>query len=126
MARKIFRFSLQEESKAQLIQRFSGFLNKIRDGKYIISIEKQQRERSGEQNKFYWAVLKQIEAQTGQLSKELHETFKAKHLIDNGARIARIKSTSELNVIEFNQYINKICQEMFDSGIIIEFPEDRS
>jgi hypothetical protein len=125
MARKVFRFDLQEKSKDQLIQRFTEFLDKIRGGKYVITIEKQQRERSGEQNKFYWAILKQIEEQTGQLSEELHETFKAKYLVDRSAKLPRIKSTSELNVIEFNEYISKICAGMADFGIIIDFPEDK-
>tara|TARA_B100000609_G_C17108846_1_gene378683 strand:+ start:127 stop:507 length:381 start_codon:yes stop_codon:yes gene_type:complete len=125
MARKSFKMALSDESKEQLVDRFREFIDKVKDGRYIITIEKQQRERSGEQNKFYWAILHQIQDQTGQISEELHEIFKAKYLVDRSARLPRIKSTSELSVIEFNEYITKICADMGELGIILNFPEDR-
>ena len=125
MKRQVFRFDLNENTRPELFTRFTDFIVKIKDGKYVITVEKQYRERSGAQNKLYWAILNQIENQTGQLSEELHETFKAKYLVDRSARLPRIKSTSELNVIEFNEYITKICVEMAEFGIILDFPEDQ-
>ena len=102
-------------------------------------ISKLQTQRSKSQNSYYWAYLRIIEDDTGNLSSDLHEYFKRKLLPPieviikgrKGARsFKRPKSTKELDKAEFGEYLDKICAlveiplpdpaEIYDNGSVLE------
>jgi hypothetical protein len=92
--------------------RFKQFL-KDNEGKWI-RIELPKPLRTNQQNRYYHLYLQVIERETGNNAEDLHEYFKRTLLppkfitvLGNEIRIPR--STTELNKIEFGEYLDKIC-----------------
>lgn len=77
-------------------------------GEYRVAIEPVTKERTNEQSRFYWAVLNEIAESTGNSNEDLHQTFRAMFLQDRASTPVRIKSTTELSVLEFSRYIDNI------------------
>lgn len=66
------------------------------------------------QNNYYWLYLGIIEKETGNLADDMHKLFKGKFLSNAivevfGEKVRREKSTTELTVTEFSEYIEKIA-----------------
>lgn len=90
-------------------------LRKLKDGYYILNIDKQKKVRSPQQNAFYWGVFLPVLTETGYTTDELHELFKKKFLSKRktltklGRKVIwKYKSTTELSTIEFEEYLEKI------------------
>lgn len=86
----------------------------------ILRIEPQVTTRTMSQNKYYWLYLEVIERETGNNANDLHEYFKREFLPPkfikiriNGKEVERKipASTTELNKIEFGDYLDKISAE---------------
>jgi hypothetical protein len=89
-------------------------------------IERLVPTRTNSQNALYWAYLGFIEHETGNLSDNLHEFAKRKFLPPkfitiNGEEIKIPSSTTDLNKIQFGEYLDKICAW---SNVPIPNPED--
>ena len=79
-------------------------------------LEKIKTQRSLNQNSYYWLYLGIIERETGNDSNSLHEYFKIKFLPPKfiklkGKEHKVPRSTTELNKVEFGEYLEKICAE---------------
>lgn len=110
---------------AELAEKISKELKRVIPGDYRIIIEKADKERTDAQNRFYWAILNDIAEQTGNDNEDLHTHFKARFLQDHATNPARIKSTTELNVMEFNRYIDKILEFVGSQyGIVVNLPRE--
>lgn len=95
--------------------RFNTWLATLK-GNVELIVRKTKSQRSGQQNRFYWAYLEIIAAETGHGPNELHEYFKRRHLPPRFAKILGhdIKlpaTTTELNKAEFSAYIMGIEAE---------------
>jgi hypothetical protein len=83
-------------------------------GDVEVVIKKPRRTRSNNQNGYYWAVI--ITGLAGWLGwekEELHEALKARFLRepqDDHRLPDKIKSTTELNTMEFETYLEEIRQ----------------
>lgn len=86
----------------------------------IVKIEQEVSTRTMSQNKLYWLYLGVIEFETGNNSEEMHEYFKRTLLppkfikikTKNGEKEIKIPtSTTDLNKIQFSEYMDKICAE---------------
>ena len=94
-------------------------LKKFKDGEQVsVIITSRRPKRSEQQNRFYWgAYLPAISAETGEQNLDrLHELFKGKFLTTGiyevlGNKVRIKKSTTELSVGEFCQYIMAIEHE---------------
>ncbi|MBN3757198.1 recombinase [Paraburkholderia sp. Tr-20389] len=94
------------------------FADKGEPLRLIVTAE--ERQRNAQQNKFYWgAVLKQIAEQAWidgkQFDKDTwHEYFARKYgvldelILPDGEIITRRKSTTQMSVGEFSEYLNRI------------------
>jgi hypothetical protein len=94
----------------------SDYLKNCKDWFYEITIKKKHKERSLEQNAYMWWIVYDI------ISKELwyeidevHEVMKEKFLMkkisvktDKRVKFRRIRSTSDLTTVEFEEYMEKI------------------
>lgn len=103
---------------------FNQFL-KDNEGK-IVQVTKYVPIRTTTQNRFMWAYLSLIEAETGNNANELHEYFKRTLLPPKwikvlGKEIKIPTSTTDLNKQEFSEYLDKICAE---SGVPIPSEAD--
>jgi hypothetical protein len=91
--------------------RFKQDLKKLKDGHYNITIKKQERTRSGQQNRYYFGVvLKTIADDTGDDIDSLHTYFKYNFLRERGKKFPKMRSTTELSTLEFSDYIEKISK----------------
>lgn len=100
---------------------------KTLEGKEIeISIGKRKRDRSNQQNKFYWAVPVRILADSlGYDDLDMHYALRQKFLSrpDDAMNIPR--STTELSTVEFNDYIEQVQRwAAQDLGIVIPDPSE--
>lgn len=78
-----------------------------------IEIHEKKSVRSNQQNRFYWAYLGIIAADTGNSPEDLHEYFKRKLLppqykVILGNEVKLPASTTRLNKAEFSHYIMSI------------------
>lgn len=91
-------------------------LNKFRNGENVtLAVHNQKPKRTEQQNRYYWGVyLPLIAEETGEKDLDrLHELFKGKFLTMGvvevlGEKVRMKKSTTELGVGEFCQYIMDI------------------
>ena len=93
----------------------TSFFARYPNQRFELSVRKG---RSREQNSYYWAVLTQIQDETGTDKDILHEIFRFKFLqvqtgmIDEetGEESIYLKSTTELSKQEFVEYVDKIVR----------------
>lgn len=87
------------------------------EGKELV-LKHQKPKRSLSQNAYYWVYLGVIERETGNDANELHDFFRSKLLPPKTVCIRgnkdkhyfeRPTSTTELNKLEFGDYLDKIC-----------------
>lgn len=91
-------------------------LNKFKDGESVtLEIHSRKPKRSESQNRYYWGVyLPIIAKETGEGDLDaLHELFKGKFLAEGivevlGEKVRKKKSTTELGVAEFCEFIMNI------------------
>jgi hypothetical protein len=105
-------------------ENFKKHLKKLGECDGVFSVRKRERMRSGEQNKLYWKMLSAIEKETGQKKDVWHEYFKARHLIDNSGSFPKVKSTAELNIVEFMEYIGKLTKNAAEFGVNLPTPDE--
>jgi hypothetical protein len=112
----------------KLVNMLNG-LDEFHQGKvvtYRIDIIRNRPVRSVDQNRYYWALLTMIAAQSGYTKEKLHHWYGLEFLAEdfNGKMIPR--STSELNTEEMSNYIKKVkthAEEFY--SVNIPRPEDK-
>jgi len=117
--------------RLERINRFKKFLEILLDGKRVkVTIEERKNIRSLRQNSYYWGgVLDTIEKETGNISEDLHKAFKRKFLTPKiigikDTEFMFTRSTTELSVGEFVEYIEKIRACVAEFGITLPDPEE--
>lgn len=88
-------------------------MNKFKEGEEVtLMVHNRRPKRSEQQNRYYWGVyLPLISKETGEADLDaLHELFKGKFLTDGvvevlGQKVRKKRSTTELGVAEFCQFI---------------------
>jgi len=96
---------------------------------------KEAKIRSTEENNYYWGVVIEIlSSEIGYPKDEMHEILKALFLQEtkylkthDGVVEAKIsKSTSELTIAEFEDYLTKIREwAIMEFGILIPLPNEK-
>jgi hypothetical protein len=105
----------------KLIKNCSKYHKEIWLSLYPIS-----KERSSNQNRYYWGVVIHIIAnELGYLPEELHDTLKAKFLIDQSSKLKIVRSTSNLDTVQFENYLSLIrVFASTDLNIFIPLPNE--
>jgi hypothetical protein len=108
---------------------FTGHLHTLNGKRVNLSVEKQTRRRSQDQNEWYWGcILKLISEHTGQDAQSLHEAFKYKFsekITINGLVIPQ--STRTRDTIDFSTYCESIRQWAREFlGVEIPDPKPKS
>lgn len=101
------------------------FLELNKKKTFWVRIERETGKRSDTQNRFYWAYLRIIANHTGNSENDLHELFKRIFLPPQykkilGREIKMPASTTNLNKIEFGEYMDRISAE---TGIAVPDPK---
>lgn len=93
--------------KAGELRTYLGGLGNVR---IVLTVEKERRKRSNQQNRWYWGcILQLISEHTGEEPEDLHEALKAhfakKKVVGN---IIVPSSTRYLDTIDFAEYCEKV------------------
>ncbi len=118
-------------TKGQLL--FDSYLHwldyaKLNEGKKV-SVEVIRQKRSKNENAYYWLILGELSEETGYTPDELHELFKGmflkNHIEIKGKNYTVIRSTSDLNTAEFEEYLSKIRQlASIEWGYYVKLPNE--
>jgi len=92
------------------------FLGNCKDWMYELKIKRLYKNRTLSENNYYWGVvLKILSDELWYEIDEVHEVFKERFLSkkqsvksDKRIKLKRVKSTSELTTVEFEQYMDDI------------------
>lgn len=95
------------------------------EGKYVeVVVRKERSERSNNQNNYYWGVVLQLLSDhTGYTTDEMHEICKHQFLIVHG-QFDYVKSTTKLNTVEFEKYLDDIKNWAAVLGVNIPNPNE--
>jgi hypothetical protein len=105
--------------------------------KMLVTVKKYRKPRStgkewetGNQNGYYWSVVLPIISEwSGHTVDELHEIYKAmfcpkkRYKMKNGREVVINVGTSELNTVEFTEYVERIRAEVAQDGVVIPDPQ---
>lgn len=112
------------------LSKFLG-ANEAYKGLYKVTIEKSVEKRSPDQNAYLWGVVyKTISDYNGDTLEDLHDYF-VRHLLPPkfikvmGKETKIPSSTTELNKVEFGEYIERIRAEVAPMGIVIPEADDK-
>lgn len=114
-------FGYQREAFLKSMSRFA------RSTVVAVVVQVYHKVRTIQQNKYYWAVIVDMLAEhCGMTDEEMHESLKDKFLsiYDPAIDLKRIRSTTELNTMEFIEYNERIkrwASEFF--GLVIPDPK---
>lgn len=79
------------------------------EGDVTLTIKRRRKDRSNEQNKYYWGVVVKILGDSfGYLPEEMHEALKLKFLLVEDRPLKTVKSTAGLSTVEFEDLMTKI------------------
>lgn len=123
----IFHGRTLEGGKIQFIHRDAMLAEMRKHKRFEITIRRQRKFRSSNQNRYYWGcILRTISQDTGHSEDELHIAFKQKFLKtfdDKGLQF--IQSTTELTTTEFMEYIEKVRRfAASELGIVTPDPNE--
>ena len=101
-----------------------GYLQDL-EGKYVeVVVRKERSERSNNQNKYYWGVVLQLLSDhTGYTTEEMHCICKQQFLLIHG-QFDYVKSTTKLNTVEFEEYLDKVKNWAAVLGVNIPNPNE--
>jgi len=124
------RFILRKDNQRIVMESLVEWLNaRNLDEPLEISIRPYKRNRSREQNDYYWALLTAIANETGHTKEEIHELMRYRFLGMQskeiaGHRIEYLPSTTKLKVGEMADYITQIEAWAASLGIALPYRED--
>lgn len=120
-------FGIIENEKLRLTKpdNYKEYIKKLKSGRVEIDIRKVRSIRSLNQNNLYWLWLGIIGDDTGYYPEELHATFRSMFLTDKRGKIPIVRSTTQLNKIQFGQYLDQIERLVAtEFGIVLPQPEE--
>lgn len=105
---------------------FESYLVSLKPGTYFCRLDRANT-RSVQANRLYWAWLRVIAESTGDDENSLHEIFKRMFLPPKfqtyrGKEIKLPRSTTELSVKDFSEYLMRIEKEAGELGITLPQP----
>lgn len=117
-----------EKGKLQLYNR-EKFLEYVAtlDGDVLLSVKKRRRNRSDNQNRYYWGVVIEILAKDlGYHAEEMHDALKWKFLRkEERPELPTTYSTSMLSTAEMEEYLAGVrLWAAAELGIVIPLPNE--
>lgn len=94
-----------------------------------VEVKPHRRSRSVAQNRLYWMWLHVLSEHTGYDEQELHLYFREQFLgyepiIIREERVFTLKSTTELTVRQFTDYLNRIGRVAYFLEIALPYPDE--
>ena len=112
-----------------LYSRLDSALKTLSNGEYTLSIKKNVKRRSLDQNALSWMWYTCIERETGSDRNDVHayycEKFLKRPITINGIERIVTGGTSKLNSAEMADFLNKVQADAAQEfGIVLPSPED--
>ena len=106
----------ETERMAQAVRGLEGKRVELRLGKL-------KKIRSMSQNKYYWGVVIALFAEhCGYDAEEMHESLKMRFLRKHDGPIETVRSTTDLSIEEFTQYVEDCRKLAAEMGCVIPDP----
>ena len=129
---KIIRFSKKDgevQYKDYMLRNLENALGIITNGNYLLSIKKEVKKRTLDQNSLMWLWFACIEHETGTNKNDIHDyycmLFLRRTASINGEDRVIISGTSKLNTAQFTDFLNKVqADAASEFGIKLPLPED--
>ena len=104
-------------------------LTLLRDGEYIMTIDKRKHKRTLSQNALMWMWFNCIADETGQSVDDIHDSYCAMFLSrvaisPRGEEVKVQRGTSKLNTAEMSEFMNRVQADAAEMGIILPLPQD--
>jgi hypothetical protein len=104
---------------------FSTLMN----GSYILTVKRETKKRSLDQNSLMWLWYTCIERETGTDKNDVHDYYCTKFLHRNmninGRQTVAVGGTSKLNTAQFADFLNKVqADAASEFGIRLPSPDD--
>lgn len=118
-------FKFRSDNLEPTFKKIESFI-KGKDDYFTIDIQRSKKIRSLNQSRYYWGVVvKIISNHTGYTSDETHQELAKLFLSYTKEKKSFVKSTTKLNTIEFEQYLEK-CREwaQYSMGCYIPLPNE--
>ena len=107
------------------IQSLFGNLNP--DKFYDVEVSEHKDSRSIQQNKMYWALITELGSFLGYNTEEMHQMMAYKYLSYKnellGDEVVVVPSTTKLNIKQFAEYYDKVCQFAYTLGFKIDLEQ---
>lgn len=117
-------------SDADILQGIHALLRPRGNGEYRLSLEKNVKQRTVDQNRLLWLWLTCISQETGNTPQELHDVYCAKflrktvHYCDRDVTV--VSGTSGLNTAQFTEFLDRIqAHAAAELGIELPNPADQ-
>lgn len=106
-------------------KRFYALIPVFEGKRIVVTVGHVKKKRSNLQNAYYWAAVVEFPAQHfGYYPEEMHEAFKMMFLKKHElGKPDTVRSTTELGVSEFSEFIEKCRQWCAEQGIVIPNPD---
>ena len=104
-------------------------LKTVANGKYTLSIKKNVKKRTLDQNALMWLWFSCIQHETGQNINDIHDYYCTRFLNRvvkiNGRGFFAVSGTSKLNTESFTNFLNNVqADAASEFGITLPLPED--
>jgi len=117
------------KNKEFVLRRFENMLGLIANGEHVMTITKQVKKRTLDQNRLMWLWFACIENETGTLKEDIHDyycqQFLTRKTIINGVEQVIASGTSKLTTIGMKDFLDKVQADAANEfGIKLPSPED--
>ena len=115
--------------KQNVLNNLENALGTIANGNYLLSIKKEVKKRTIDQNALFWLWMECISQETGTDKNDIHDyycmLFLRRTAPINGDERVIISGTSKLNTAQFTDFLNKVqADAASEFGIKLPLPED--
>jgi hypothetical protein len=110
--------------KLHLRDRFAKLVASLEGKEIEITLKKRSRNRSHNQNRYYWGcVIAMLAEHCGYDPEEMHEALKQRFLaIHTEGPLPTVRSTVALNTAEFTTYLEQCRRLAAEMGVIVPDP----
>ena len=105
-------------------ERLHKFLGTLKGKKLTVTIKKYKKPRSRNQNNLYWEWMTIMGADLGYTPDEIHDTMKARLLVDRSGKLPVIRSTTALSTAEMAEYMAHVQRIASEFNIILPTPDE--
>ena len=98
-----------------ILEKINAALNLLPNGQHVITIKKDVKRRSLDQNSLAWLYFTCIERETGQNKQDVHDYYCTKFLkrsaVVGSREVTVVGGTSKLNTLQFSDFIDKVIAD---------------